>query len=754
MKKRAHMVMLSVLTAGVLCLSGCAKNQTQETGAAGLSEGAEWQEADYETLRYVFERDFGGTAGVCLPAAALDDAARMELVTTQFNSITLENEMKPESLLGKVPSIGEDGFPILNYAPADAVLRRIKEYNASCTKEEKKIFVRGHVLVWHSQTPEWFFHEDYDENKPYVDADTMSARQENYIKQVLTHYHGENSEFDGLLYAWDVVNEAVNDTDGGVRADSSWFRTFMSDRYVWQAFVYANQYAPADVKLFYNDYNDTNEKKADGICKLIEKIKKNPDARIDGMGMQGHYDMVTPASASEFEDSVRKYAAAVDEIQITELDMKSSSDYDGSDVKAEYQKQAYQYKSIYDAVVRLKKEENISITNITFWGTDDGNSWLQDANNVGGAADGSRPQCPLLFDASLEKKPAFYAFVDASKLEPFIREIEAPITEDFDAGQEYKYEAEDVKVRFTPVFEADTLKVKVTVRDKTVDESDGVTVYVDKTDSRMDGGKIALASVKRSEASESVGGYEAELLLKTDGIEAFQTVGFDIRVTNGGKTASWNDTTNHQDEGSKNYGRLTAKPFAVIQKGTALVDGEMDAVFNAADVISLSVVSAESGTPETKADARVLWDENALYVYMEVKDPNPDATGAEVHEKDSVEVFVDENHDRKEGYGDDDKQYRVNYLNECSFNGPNCKKDYIESFVKETEDGYIVEAAIAFTQIKPSAGTLIGFELQVNDCKGGKRLGMLNWYDTTNTCWSKPASYGTAKLVNAPSGEE
>jgi len=374
----------------------------------------EWDAEDEQTLRYAFANEFGGRAGVCVPMAALSDEARMGLVKGQFNSVTMENEMKPETLLGNKPNIGEDGFPILGFTVPDMMLKEIKAYNDTAGMDGRKIMVRGHVLVWHSQTPEWFFHEEYNVDKPYVDKQTMLARMENYIKQVMEHYEGADSEYQGMIYAWDVVNEAVNDTDGGMRTDSSWFRVFNSPDFVEWAFVYANQYAPAHIKLFYNDYNDINPKKADGICKLIEQIKSNPEARIDGMGMQGHYDM--NFSDVLFKQSAKKYAAVVDEIQITELDLKASSGFDGTDMEEEYRKQAEVYKSLYDAVKSLK-QEGVPITAIVFWGTDDRHSWLQSANAAGGSADGTRVQCPLLFDKDYQPKPAFWAFVDESKLE-------------------------------------------------------------------------------------------------------------------------------------------------------------------------------------------------------------------------------------------------------------------------------------------------------------------------------------------------
>lgn len=389
--------------------------QEQKTATAQEPQEWEWDAQDEETLRYAFAKAFGGRAGVCVPMAALSDTDRMAIVKDQFNSVTMENEMKPDTLLGNKPVIGEDGFPVLSFTVPDMMLKEIKAYNDTTGRDGRKIMVRGHVLVWHSQTPEWFFHEEYNVDKPYVDKQTMLARMENYIKQVMEHYESEDSEYRGMIYAWDVVNEAVNDTDGGMRTDSSWFRVFYSFDYVEWAFVYANQYAPAHIKLFYNDYNDINPKKADGICKLIEQIKSNPEARIDGMGMQGHYDM--NFSDVLFKQSARKYAAVVDEIQITELDLKASTGFDGTDMEEEYQKQADVYKSLYDAVKSLK-QEGVPITAIVFWGTDDRHSWLQSANAAGGSADGTRVQCPLLFDKDYQKKPAFWAFVDDSKLEP------------------------------------------------------------------------------------------------------------------------------------------------------------------------------------------------------------------------------------------------------------------------------------------------------------------------------------------------
>ena len=421
--------------------------------------------------------------------------------------------------------------------------------------------------------------------------------------------------------------------------------------------------------------------------------------------------------------------------------------YTGEDVDTEYQKQAHVFKSLYDVVVRLKNEENIPITAIIFWGTDDGNSWLQTSNSVGGSADGSRPQCPLLFDAEYNAKPAFWAFVDPSQLKPAIQEIIALETDDFNAAQTINAQLDDVYIDFTPVWSTEGVKVKMLIRDRSKDDNDAVTVYLDAADSRKEGADIASVTVERNTATSTDAQYEAEVFVEAKDIKAFDTLGFDISITDGDKVLSWNDTKNTQAKSSEYYGKLELKPFVTVSKGTISVDGSIDEAWNNAKELPLTIATAESAPPEATTVGKVLWDEDALYVLMEVTDPNMDVTGSEVHTQDSVEVFIDELNNKATSYDDNDKQYRVNCENQLSFNGSTCVEENITSYVTKTDTGYIVEMAIKWTTVKPENGTVIGFELQINDCKGGSRLGMLNWYDKTNTCYANPSCYGTARLV-------
>ena len=356
---------------------------------------------------------YEGKIGVAIPGKAIYDLELMKLVTKHYDSITCENEMKPEAFLGTSPTLDEDGNPKLDFSSADRVLDYVLEYNKE--NPDQAISMRGHVLLWHSQTPAWFFKEDYSDASDYVSKKTMIKRMDYFFKTVLEHYTGEESKYKGIFYAWDVVNEQIDNgqirISDGNNGTSHWYQIFKGDDlYIKEAFKIANQYAPKDLKLFYNDYNDTDLDKVMAICELMSNIKAYKGARIDGMGMQAHYTMTYP-SIGAFEKAIRDYSAVVDEIQITELDLQSNLNYNGTNKELEYNLQAERYKALFDKMYELDKEQGIDITSVTFWGTHDGASWLNYASFVGGGTDGSRKQCPLLFDDAYQAKPAFYALV-------------------------------------------------------------------------------------------------------------------------------------------------------------------------------------------------------------------------------------------------------------------------------------------------------------------------------------------------------
>ena len=566
----------------------------------------------------------GSIAGTAIMSSEISDDTLMALVKKHFNAVTFGNELKPDALFNyqigqsvdsttitfqgkelKVPVVN-DKQENLDFSRADAMLDKILEWNNANPND--KIRVRGHVLVWHSQTPEWFFHEDYDVAKPYADKETMNRRLEWFIFSVFDHYFGKaaNGKYDGLFYGWDVVNEAVNGNtyrDDKVISDASdtstsdtrhgsnsmWWRVYKSNEFIINAFKYANKYAPNDVELYYNDFGETDNTKCEGIVKLINDVKSADGTRLDAFGMQAHYN-VDGFSAAQFKSVAKKYAAAAGKVQLTELDFKASSTYDGTAAtrESEYTKMAYCHKNLYEAIKALK-EEGANVSGITVWGVIEPNSWLHSQSNLGGGASGSA-QCPLLFDGNYKAKPAYWAYVDATKLQPAIQKV--TITEAKDgniAGETYTIDQGAVQAEFIPVWDADGLTVQVKVKDTTVNDADAVTVYVDPDNSASDitPHKVTVA---RTAAAAIAGGYQATVKVSMKGLKVAQQISLDVVVNNDGETGSFNDLTGKQESSSKYYAVATMKPgIEKIPYGTISVDADADAAWGNAVNIPLTI---------------------------------------------------------------------------------------------------------------------------------------------------------------------
>lgn len=731
-------------------------------------------EKNVPNLKDTFEADFGENvvAGVSVVGSEISDKTLMELVTKHFNSVTLGNELKPDALFGysngTCPGTttatlnGETiEVPVLDYSRAETILDYIVDWNTK--NPEEQIKVRGHVLVWHSQTPEWFFHVDYDKTKDYVTPEEMNKRLEWYIKTVLTHFTGEDSKYKDLFYGWDVVNEAVSDSTGTYRSDvesgtdsltddthgskSSWWKVYQSNEFIINAFRYANMYAPADVELYYNDYNECTPSKAGPITELLQAVKDAEGTRIDGMGMQGHYHMDSP-TIEQFEEAARAYAAIVGKVQLTELDIRASSEFDGTaaTLKTEYNKQAYRYNEIYESMKKLQSE-GIEMDGMTIWGVIDGNSWLQSNSNVGGGADGTQTQCPLLFDDNYKVKPAFWGIVDPGKLEPLTQKISMSLSEKdaFEGNPSYTFGKDGLEVTFIPIWNSEEVQVLVDVKDATEDAEDAVSFYIDMKNSKTAGIAPKTVTVARSEGIAIDGGYQVVATIPVEDLEISKVIGYDMIVTDGANKLAFNDTTLSADNSTKFYAEATLKPFISIPKGTVTVDGELDEAWNKAVNVPLTIALGA----EVSSECKLLWDEENLYVYAIVEDAVLNKQNEEVHQQDSVEVFIDELNTKNSSYAAENKQYRINYENEHSFNGEKCLEENEVTFAKVTDTGYIVEAAFKWTELTPTADTLIGLELQINDADAsGARIGTLSWYDESGSGWSNPSVLGTARLVN------
>ena len=298
------------------------------------------------------------------------------LILTHFNSITAENAMK----MGPIHPFENRFF----WKMADSIVQFGLDH---------KIKVRGHCLVWHAQTPRWLFK---DSTGNTVTKELLLSRLKSHINTVVSRYRGK-------VYAWDVVNEAIAD-------DTSTFRksplyNIAGEDFIEQAFRYAHAADPKAV-LFYNDYNTENPAKRDKIYRVLKNLLAK-GVPIHGVGLQAHWSVNNP-SRSELEKSIELFSSLGLQIQFTELDVSVYSGRQGGQLitgekganptvftPEMEQQQLEKYQMIFEVFRRYKK----NITGVTFWNLSDRYSWLDGRG---------RKNFPLLFDANLEPKKAYY----------------------------------------------------------------------------------------------------------------------------------------------------------------------------------------------------------------------------------------------------------------------------------------------------------------------------------------------------------
>lgn len=345
-----------------------------------------------DTLKTAYIKDF--KMGVAVNTWQLEGAGAYakakNLITSQFNSITMENQMKPVALLSTDnASLGSDTNVLINEGHLNKVLK---------LASDNGLRLRGHTLVWHNQTPEWFFHKDFDESKDYVSKDVMRQRMESYIKNVLTYCQ---TNYPGIVYAWDVANEVVTD-EGNFRANSNWYKVYGDESYITDAFIFARKYADRDVKLFLNDYNEYMTEKRDKLYSVLKQLYQA--GLCDGMGMQSHYLMDYPTMAT-VKVAIQKYNQ-IDpgkiEIQLTELDIHNTY-HNASDQKHVADK----YKSLFQMLTDCKRNQKVNITGVTFWGLTDADTWLTEFKG--------ETSYPALFGGDYAAKSSYFAVLDAAK---------------------------------------------------------------------------------------------------------------------------------------------------------------------------------------------------------------------------------------------------------------------------------------------------------------------------------------------------
>ena len=314
--------------------------------------------------------------GVAVNQRNVTNASQSALVKQEFNSMTAENDMKPEPT---EPREGE-----FNWTSADRIANFARQNG---------IKLRGHCLMWHSQIGKWM----YEDN----------PTKEVFFKRMRNHIHTIVNRYKDVIYCWDVVNEAI--TDDRNAADpyrQSPLYKIAGDEFIAKAFEFAREADPKAL-LFYNDYNECDPVKSKRIYEMVKKIKA-AGVTIDGIGMQGHYNIYGP-SEKEVDDAIKLYKQVVNHIHVTELDIRINEEMggqlrfsrEGQPVSASIKQHlADQYARVF----RVFRNHKDVVKCVTFWNLSDRDSWLGARNY------------PLPFDTEYKPKLAY----------EYIRDMKAP----------------------------------------------------------------------------------------------------------------------------------------------------------------------------------------------------------------------------------------------------------------------------------------------------------------------------------------
>lgn len=393
MKKRLVALLLSMV---LIALTGCGSAATEKVAPVTEAPVVEEETAapEEEVVEEVIEetpieeaslKDIYGDyfdVGVCINPAVVSSPQMYKLVLKQFSSVTCENNMKPEKILklGKSKEDLTDGGTHLCVDFSDAK----KEMDFA---RDNGLKMRGHTLCWYQQTPDWIFYVDFDKSGELASRELMLARVDNYMHDVFT-FIDEN--YPGLFYAYDIVNEAVEDDIGKMR-ENLWYQTIGED-YVEQVFALARKHAPDYIKLFYNDYNEYKATKQNAIIEMLRPVAEA--GNIDGVGMQAH--LYTGEQPDHFVKCAKKYADELGVIiHVTEIDVSTPEGGDGDGVMARY------YGALFGAL-KQAKIDGVPVESVSVWGLSDNLSWKS-------------KDAPLLFDKDLQPKKAFEQVVLAGE---------------------------------------------------------------------------------------------------------------------------------------------------------------------------------------------------------------------------------------------------------------------------------------------------------------------------------------------------
>ena len=375
--------------------------------------------------------------GVAVTERNVTDSLISSIILKEYNSITAENCMKPGELH---PEAG-----VWNFEKADIIANFCREHG---------IKMRGHNLVWHSQFATWMFTKHDENGNPVVELDEkgdtvwverpafgrfrpgqrpagapgapggapqiemtkvpkyVAASKQEFYDSLKVHIQTVVNRYKDVIYCWDVVNEAMSDANNPDAPYEDSFRKSQAyqlcgDEFIKNAFIWAHEADP-NCGLFYNDYSAWTPAKRTYIYNMVKKLQSE-GAPITGIGMQGHYNIFDNPTLEDFETAINMYLELVDDIQITEFDIRINEEAggglqfsrgEGQQYTEEIQKQQEKkYKDLFE--IMRKYSKNISC--VTFWNVSDRDSWLG-ANNY-----------PLLFDSNYQRKPVYYVVRDFKK---------------------------------------------------------------------------------------------------------------------------------------------------------------------------------------------------------------------------------------------------------------------------------------------------------------------------------------------------
>lgn len=349
--------------------------------------------SEVNSLKDVYKNHFLVGAALNTDQILEKDSVAEKIIKRHYNTITAENAFKWERIHPKPNTY--------NFELADKFI---------AYGEKNNMVNIGHVLIWHSQTPEWVYQDSL--GKP-LSKDALLERIKDHIYAVVGRYKGK-------IKGWDVVNEALEE-DGSLR-QSDWMKIIGED-YILKAFEFARQADP-DAELYYNDFSIENELKRHGAVKLLKDLKSK-GAKVDGVGLQGHYKMDWPAP-EQVDSTIKAFAALGLKVLITELDIDVLP-YDFGKYTADINYRLKDREELnpfknglpdsmqraladrYSSLFKVFLNNSASVSRVTFWGVTDKESWLNYWPIMG------RTNYPLLFDRDGKPKKAYDEVVRAVK---------------------------------------------------------------------------------------------------------------------------------------------------------------------------------------------------------------------------------------------------------------------------------------------------------------------------------------------------